>query len=55
MKDAIPPDMPAALGRVQRKIEPSRQGHRPRAPIPGPLWQEAAALALCTTLAASTP
>lgn len=45
MKDAISSDMPAARGRVQRKIEQWRLGHRPRAPIPGQLWQEAAARA----------
>ena len=45
MKDAIPSDVPAALGRVQRKIEQWRQGHRPRAPIPEELWREAAEVA----------
>jgi hypothetical protein len=45
MKDAIPSDVPAALGRVQRKMERWRRRHRPRAPLPEELWREAAALA----------
>jgi hypothetical protein len=45
MKDAIPSDVPAAIGRVQRKIEQWRQRHRPRAPIPEELWREAAEMA----------
>lgn len=47
MKDAIPGDVPAALYRVQRKIEQWRQQHRPRAPLPEELWREAGDLA-CT-------
>lgn len=45
MKDAIPGDVPAALCRVQRKIERWRQQHRPRAPLSEELWREAADLA----------
>lgn len=38
------PALPAALSRVQRKIEQWRQQHRPRARLPDELWSEAAKL-----------
>jgi hypothetical protein len=45
MNQAVSADVPAALARVQRKIEQWRQSHRPRAPWPDELWRQAAALA----------
>ena len=45
MNKAISTDVPAALGRVQRKIEQWRQTHRPRTPWPDELWRQASDLA----------
>ena len=38
-------DLPAALGRAQRKLQQWRQRHRRRTRIPDELWREAAELA----------
>jgi hypothetical protein len=45
MGDWVNGDFPAALSRVQRKIEQWRERHRPRSPLPEELWREAAELA----------